>query len=199
MLLLASVQLPAVHAPVSPPLNECILRIVATSYCHRKVGLGVTVEICCCHSLLNVLERKRRCSCSFACIPNSGWPLRLNALLHLESYLSMYFIVTVCTIAGVHSNEDLIWCVKIGVYEFLCTSWVLITMAPRNIYNARLLKWEIPLFSPVCAVIFCIERTKTPIHSPWESNDPMRNKQDSPSRRFFFLFLKFESSRSLFR
>ena len=33
---------------------------------------------------------------------------------------------------GVDSNQDLIWCVKIGVYYgFLSTSWVLTTMPPR--------------------------------------------------------------------
>ena len=43
-------------------------------------------------------------------------------------------ILEVYCITGVHSNQDLIWCEKIGIYiyGFLCTSWVLITMAPRN-------------------------------------------------------------------
>ena len=37
------------------------------------------------------------------------------------------------TITGVHSNQDLMWYVKIRVYMgFLGTSWVLINMAPRN-------------------------------------------------------------------
>ena len=32
----------------------------------------------------------------------------------------------------IHSNQDLTWCVKIGVYGVLRASWAQITMAPRD-------------------------------------------------------------------
>ena len=36
-----------------------------------------------------------------------------------------------------------------------------------------------------CAVPCCIERTKTPIHSPSLGNDALSKSEDSRSRRFF--------------
>ena len=41
----------------------------------------------------------------------------------------------------------------------------------------------------LCAVNCCIARTKTPIHSPWVSNDALSENDDSRSRRFFFFLL----------
>ena len=42
---------------------------------------------------------------------------------------------TLVILRCIYSNQDLIWCVKIGgIYGFLGTSWVLITtLAPRDI------------------------------------------------------------------
>ena len=45
----------------------------------------------------------------------------------------LYFSGQIGTITGVHNDQDLIWCVKMGyICGFLGTSWVLITLAPCN-------------------------------------------------------------------
>ena len=47
-------------------------------------------------------------------------------------------------------------------------------------------KYPFFFFVPVYAVNRCIERTKTPIHSPWLSNDAMSKNEHSRSGSFFF-------------
>ena len=66
-------------------------------------------------------------------VPCCTW---LHFTFNLSSILQCYSFGHYCcehTFAGVHINQDLIWCVKLGVYKFFWgPSWVLNTMPPRN-------------------------------------------------------------------
>ena len=73
------------------------------------------------------------------------WSLKLPEELHARfggpNHLKL-MLDNFCSITGEDSNQNQMWCVKIGgMHGFLGPSWVLITTFPRNSREGRRTSW----------------------------------------------------------